>query len=177
MMSNFKLVFDMDNTLFFTDRLTNESYNYALQVFGFNKIYSDKRITRTYVNQVYPYLSNESLATIIDTKQEYFNNNLDKITINRQILNIIMQSGIDSCVLWTSADPNRVQETLKYYNLDESFLNIVYSNKLNIEDDLELICFIFQASKKDLLVFEDNDTTIKKLIELNVKVYRIDNMK
>lgn len=67
-----RYVFDLDNTLIYTDSLNNDSYNYALSLQGLAPINDCKRITRDIVFKKYPNLNNVQKNKIIELKQEYF---------------------------------------------------------------------------------------------------------
>ena len=51
-----KYVFDLDNTLVYSNSLNNESYNYALRLLGKSYLTEIKRITRNVVFQKYNFL-------------------------------------------------------------------------------------------------------------------------
>ena len=70
-------VFDLDNTLVFTDALNNEAYNFVLKKFGLSEIRNVERITREVVFQKYPEVEKWK-DEIIALKQNFFLNNLER---------------------------------------------------------------------------------------------------
>ena len=64
-------VFDLDNTLVFTDALNNEAYNFILKKFGLSEIQNVERITREVVFQKYPEVEKWK-DEIIVLKQKFF---------------------------------------------------------------------------------------------------------
>ena len=70
-----KYVFDLDNTLVYTNSLNNESYNYALRLLGKSYLTEIKRITRNVVFQKYN-LSVDEKKRLIEYKQNYFLKNI-----------------------------------------------------------------------------------------------------
>ena len=93
-------VFDLDNTLVFTDMLNNESYNFALTKIGKERIVDVKRITRNIVNSVYE-LTDDEKQQLIKTKQEYFDNNISKIELNEGLILKLKELDSSKCILWT----------------------------------------------------------------------------
>ena len=86
MITKMQNVFDLDNTLIFTDSLNNEAYNYALKQLSFNTIHNYKRITRAVVFDRFPNISNENRNRIFELKQKYFIENLDQTTPNKSMM-------------------------------------------------------------------------------------------
>lgn len=168
-----RYVFDLDNTIVFTDLLNNESYNHALKKLGLEPINNCLRITRDIIFNKYPYLSDAEKIEIIAFKQEYFANNLDKTYANNQLLKLLEVQNLGMCILWTSADEARVLAILKYYRILNAFKNIVFSNKSNIIQDVEKICELFGCSLEHLIFYEDNAKIIRELQELKINVIPI----
>ena len=90
-------VFDLDNTLVFTDKLNNESYNFALTKIGKERIVDVKRITRNIVNTVYE-LTGDEKQQLIKTKQEYFVNNISKIELNEDLISKLKELDSSKCI-------------------------------------------------------------------------------
>lgn len=162
-------VFDLDNTLIYTDYLNNESYKFALCKIGienFEDINYSKRITRDYIHIRYPNLSDNEIKRLISIKQEYFINNIDKTILNKKLIDYINIISNKNCILWTMADKERVEAILEYYDLKRNFFDIYYSKKINIKQDIEYICNTYKC-KINNLIFCDEDINIKKILELN----------
>ena len=79
----------MDGTVLFTDKLNNESYNYALKKYNFPIIQTQKRITRKLIKKCYSYLEDKELTNIIQLKQNYFINNIKKAERNEPLFSIL----------------------------------------------------------------------------------------
>lgn len=165
-----KYVFDLDNTLVFTDCANNYSYNYALMRKGLFPITDCTRITREILKIKYPNINEVCKQEIIELKRRCFGANLEMSTLNTAIYNILDSNKANDCILWTSAEECRVKSILEYYNLSRKFKTIYYSNKLNVSYDIENICQIHQCSPNQLVVFEDNFDVIKRLQQLMVNV-------
>ena len=147
-------VFDLDNTLVFTDKLNNESYNFALSKLGKENICDVKRITRSTVFERFE-LTEVEKQQIVTLKQEYFINNINKIETNDELISKLMKLDYAKCVLWTRAEKIRAEAIMKYLSIDKAFSNVVYSSKQNIEEYIKFICSFYKC-QKDYLVFYDD---------------------
>jgi beta-phosphoglucomutase-like phosphatase (HAD superfamily) len=156
-----KYVFDLDNTLVYTNSLNNESYNYALRLLGKSYLTEIKRITRNVVFQKYN-LSIDEKKRLIEYKQNYFLRNINKISINNDLINFLRSLNPNDCVLWTSAEEQRVVAILKWLQIENCFLQVFYSKKIDKLSDIKKICTIFSCKINDLKIFDDE-------VKLNVK--------
>lgn len=168
-----RYIFDLDNTLIYTNILNNNSYNYALQQQGLEPILDYERITRDIVFIKYPHLNNELKNKIIELKQEFFVNNIQDTRPNKTLFKTLKSHNNDYCVLWTSADEARVQALLEYYIISDDFKKILFSKKSNVLQDVERICELFGCKSEQLVFYEDNWETIKKLQEFNLKIISV----
>ena len=114
-------VFDLDNTLVFTDALNNEAYNFVLKKFGLSEIRNVERITREVVFQKYPEVEKWK-DEIIALKQNFFLNNLERTFPARELLIKLKNSEKCRNILWTSAEETRVIAILEYYKIAEEFM-------------------------------------------------------
>lgn len=153
-MDNRISVFDLDNTLVFTDKLNNESYNFALVTLGKEKIVDVKRITRAIVYSRYA-LTEDEKYQVVKLKQEYFINNLCKIEINNKLITILRNLEPSKCVLWTRAEKVRTEAILKFLCIDKCFSNVFYSQKYNVETDVNTICNLYNCNREDLVYYDD----------------------
>lgn len=147
-------VFDLDNTLVFTDKLNNESYNFALFEMGREKIVGIKRITRDIVYSRYELTANEK-QQLIKTKQQYFVNNISKIELNDVLIAKLKKLDPSECILWTRAEKVRAEAILKYLHIDDCFAKVFYSSKHDLESDIKTICSLFNCKKEDLIFYDD----------------------
>lgn len=168
-----KYVFDLDNTLIYTDLLNNNSYNYALNELGLMPINNIKRITRDVVFDKYTKLNNIQRKKLIDLKQKYFNDNLNLTKPNNFLIELLQSKDNEDCLLWTSADKIRADKILEYYNIYNSFKDIKYSNKRNIEADIEEIYILFGSKLENLVFYENNMMIVKELQRSAVNVLTV----
>ena len=151
-----KYVFDLDNTLIYTDSLNNDSYNYALKYQGLSHINKFKRITREIVFENYPNINKIQMCEIINLKCEYFINNLHITEVNESLVTLLRSQEKNDCILWTSAEERRVRAILEYYNMNNLFKHILFSSKVSILNDIEEICKLHTCKSSQLLFYDDN---------------------
>jgi len=169
-----KLVFDLDNTLVFTDKLNNEAYNQSLIYFGLSALNDYKRITRKVVINTYYHLSSSQINDIIRMKQEYFIKNMHITELNYQLVNILKSYKNESCILWTSAEEIRVQALLEHHNISDEFCSIIYSDKKNVADDVDRICELMSCLPEHLMFFENDLDVINEINVLKMICYSIE---
>lgn len=164
-----KYIFDLDNTLVFTDDLNNEAYNYALISYNKKPIHDVKRITREVVFSRYV-LTEDEKNSLVALKQKYFINNIDKIQKNEDLLEFLISKSSADCILWTSAEDCRVEAILSYLNLHNAFSLIIKSKKLDIEKDLDIICKHFNCSKSQLKIYDYDTDILNELKLLGIRI-------
>ncbi len=163
-------IFDLDNTLCYTDHLNNYSYNTALLHLGLYPINSKKRITRNKVFEVYNELNSDERDELTSLKQKIFLSNIDKIKLNNNLISLLKKNDKQNNVLWTSADSNRAMSLLTFFNLKNLFEYLVFSEKQDIEEDIKYISLITNSPCDSFIFYEDNMSIINKLKLLNMKV-------
>ena len=175
-----KYIFDFDNTIVFTDEVNSLAYNEALANLGYRPLNFNGRITRKIVAEQYPEISKYNLERIIKLKQEIVIKNIHYIKINDCLIDVIKTKGAESCILWTSAEKERVNFILEKYNLTHLFSYVKYSDKNDIQNDINWFIKFFKCNKSDLCFIEDNENIIEKVKENSIKsvnVKRVKNIK
>lgn len=168
-----RYVFDLDNTLVYTDSLNNDSYNYALKKIGLATINDCKRITRDVILSKYPELNSFQKNEIIELKQKYFVNNLKRTSPNTSVVQVLQDQNVELCILWTSADEARVLAILEHYKIYNLFKKVLFSSKLEVVKDIEKICEILECGFEHLIFYEDNQRVIQDLHQLNLNVISV----
>lgn len=163
----YKHIFDLDNTLVFTDELNSEAYNYALVYYGKEPIHDVKRITREDIFTRVELTETEKV-NVVKIKQNYFLNHIEKIKKNENLFKLLINIKPADCTLWTSAEKCRVEAILNYLKLKDSFSWVYFSTKTNIKDDLENICQYFKCSKLKLKFYENDSRVLNELNLLGI---------
>lgn len=162
--NNLYYIFDAEGTIFFTDELNNESYNYALQLNNLNPIECESRITRQTIINRYPKIGKDLLNIIIDQKQKYFINNINKTSINYFLFDFINNINKDRLFIWTASNRNKIYHLFDNFNISYCFNKIIFSDKCNISKDLKKLCNTINCTYDQLLIFE-NDLFIAKQLK------------
>lgn len=150
-------IFDLDDTLIQSTSLNNDAYNYALEKFGYSRIETKERITREIIN----FLPPATLRNVIQEKQKYFTSEWlpYRIVVNSYLLNIIKKCGREICYLWTKASKKRVVPILSCYNLNKSFNQVIFDNKVNFYDSIQKLMAVTKS--KELTIYENNHKFFK----------------
>jgi hypothetical protein len=167
-------IFDIDNTLFFTNELNNKAYIFALSSLGLEALAPCKRITRTVVSLWYPFLTDEDLTAIVRLKQIYVNENLHLVSINNDLYRLLQEIERIKVGLWTAADPSRIQNILDYTGIT-NYTYIRFSDKSqeDICHGIQEFCHIFKCEKDQLCFYEDDKNVISLLKSHNVQVVEV----
>lgn len=121
--------FDMDGTLIYTNLSNFLAYKKAiLSVINsdHNLTYNpDKRFNRSILKVAVPNLSETEYETIIQKKEEYYNDFLYETKLNIEIVDILFKySKTNKVVLVTNCRKDRAIATLKHFGLQEKFSDI-----------------------------------------------------
>ena len=167
-------IFDIDNTLFFTNELNNKAYIFALSSLGLKALVPCKRITRTVVSLWYPFLTDEDLTVIVRLKQIYVNENLHLVSINNDLYRLLQEIEGNKVGLWTAADPSRIQKILDYTDIT-NYTYIRFSDKSqeDICHGIKEFCHIFKCEKDQLCFYEDDKNVISLLKSHDVQVVEV----
>ena len=154
----------------FTDNLNHDAYQHALLEVGLLPIGTCARLTREVVFDHYPLLSLHEKEHIIAAKQKYFIEHIHCTIPNKNLISLLKSKPTEQCLLWTSADAERVYAMLKHYEIEAEFKKILFSNKRNLVDDIRVICNIFLCTPEKLIFFEDNQNIGDKLRTMGQRV-------
>ncbi len=163
-----KHIFDLDNTLVYTNQANNDAYNSALRQAGLKPIRGVDRITRETVRRVYRHLTGEQIQKIITNKRTLYC--VQKTYVNHRLLRYARKQGVENCFVWTSADCGRAFSVMEHHGLHRYFSDIYFSEKRNIVQELEDLTRHFCLEPQDVVIYEDTDTYIEELRQGGVEV-------
>ena len=84
-----KLIFDLENTLVFTDNLNTKSYNLSLEKNNQKPIIFSKRLTRSIIKEYLNTSDDFLINKIIEDKQKIFFNLINEVKPNRVLVDLI----------------------------------------------------------------------------------------
>ncbi len=147
-----KYIVDLDDTLINSTKLNNDAYNYALEKFEYNRIITNKRLTRNSIKTI----DEKILKDIIKVKQEYFTSDWlpYRIIKNSTLINKLIIIGKNQCYLWTKADKDRVKNVLKKCKLKYLFKEIIFDNKYDFYHSIEKLKETTKS--KQFVIYENN---------------------
>lgn len=163
-----KHIFDLDNTLVYTNEANNDAYNMALIQLGMKPIEGVERITREIVFEKYSNLTDLQRCRIVEKKQELFP--LEKTRTNKDLLWFVRQIGRDNCFVWSGADPMRGRAILRYHEMETLFADVQFSKKENITQELFELSRCLGISLQDITIYEDIDEYIIELRNIGITV-------
>ncbi len=145
-----KYIFDLDETLINSTNLNNDAYNHALEKFGYNRIYLNKRITRENIKNLSDY------KEIIKEKQKYFTLKWlpYRVILNSKFLEKLRSLEQENCFLWTKADKFRVEKVLKLCKLKKYFHSVIFDDKTSFESSIQKLKDVTKSN--NLIIYENN---------------------
>ena len=164
-------IVDLDDTLVSSTALNNDSYNFALESYGFDRLITDERITREKLN----FINNTTLKNIINLKQCYFTQEWlpHRVSLNTILINKLSYNKKENCYLWTKADKDRAFRIINYCKLDKYFKDILFDDKSSFETSISKLKqfthsnqFIIYENNKDF--FFNKNCTIVDNIKTNI---------
>ena len=143
---------DLDDTLVNTTLLNNNAYNFALEKFGYERIVTDKRITRKDLH-----IDNELLHKIIEEKQNYFTQDWLKYRtiINQDLIDFIGKQDKNKCYIWTKADKKRAYAVIKQCGLYNYFNDVIFDDKSDLNVSIQRLKQISKGN--NFTIFDDNE--------------------
>jgi beta-phosphoglucomutase-like phosphatase (HAD superfamily) len=161
-------VFDLEGTLFFTNRLNTICYNSILRRLQLAPI-KKERVTRSDLISIYPNLSKRKIETIIKAKQKLFAKNVNKIIPNAKLVSMLKEIPKEQCVIWTSSNKKKARNILRHFNVENKFNKIINKTK-DINSDVGHICAIFSCQPNELEFYEDDAIIVGQLKKLGCTV-------
>lgn len=170
-------IFDLDGTLVKTDKINSAAYRSALENLGLDnqELREERRITEQKIISVYPNLTMKQKTKISAAKRKAYCNLLWKSELGpaAEALRMVLKNRetFTKIVLLTDAKACRALETLKYYDMDSCFDEIVCNEG---DGDKYMNYFKLHSTNPAVtLVWEDDDEAIEKAISAGVKIRNI----
>ena len=181
-------VFDLDNTLVFTNEANNLSYKKAIEIvldIEFTKFSNrEYRIDRTNIMQILPKVTLNEYNEIISLKETLYSDFLFKTELNQPVINLLNEySHTNATVLVTNCKKGRAHQILNHYDLLDKFDNIFYNYRnenSKCESKVEIVINKLNILAKDIILIENDINEIflaKKNGVLNENVVHISNLR
>ncbi len=168
-------IFDLDNTLIYTDIANNMAYKEAIQVvLNIGYVNCDiQRITRIELANMLPECSQEQLSKIVLYKENIYPNYYDQTTLNTNLLKILVLLHTNRCetILLTECRRNRAIALCEYHGLMNYFSQCYFLENYNGKSKY---CFLYKLgiTAADCVLFENGKKHIQndfiKIPESNI---------
>ncbi len=178
-------IFDMDGTLYNTNDVNYFAYKESLEKYNISidyEYYCNYCNGRHYSVFIPPLVNGDKdkIKDIHETKKNVYSKYLDKVKINEQLFNIIIDMKANyKIALVTTASKKNTMEILKYTNKLDLFDLILTADDIKKpKPDPEgflLAINKFEVKPKDCIIFEDSDVGIEAAKKTNASVLRIES--
>ena len=151
-------IFDLDNTLIYSDTANNLAYKEAVR----NVIHKDLdiksgRITRGDIASHYPNLTATQLSKIIKEKEKSYAKYFDFTLLNVALLNILKQlsSANQRTILMTYSGSERACQLLEFYGIDKYFSEKYYKEDFGNKSKYKFANEILSIDSRKIVLFEN----------------------
>lgn len=145
-------IVDLDDTLVSSTTLNNDSYNFALEQYNFERLSTKDRITREKLE----FIDNRTLKNVIQLKQYYFGQEWlpYRIVLNKFLIEKLKLNKKENCYLWTKADKDRAYKIIDYCKLDKYFNDVLFDDKLSFEASIPKLKQLTNSNQ--FIIYENN---------------------
>jgi phosphoglycolate phosphatase-like HAD superfamily hydrolase len=167
------VVFDLDNTLIFTDEANNYSYIETLKHFGYSasRLQSITRITSKDIQKSYPEIPRFKLWRIRQKKLKLFLDNLHMVRLNQLVVKAIDRYSNPRIVIWTASNRRRAKTEVEYFNLSADW--ILFSKKDTTAAVKSIVSKLkkrYHINQSQIVFYDDSVTTLGLLREIGASV-------
>lgn len=172
---------DFDDTVIYTSYANFLAYKKAVhEILNIDIFYIDERFTHNTLLEI----TNDKIIidNIIKLKNKYYNDYLQYTYINYKLLNILKNIEYINVFLVTIGNRKRIENTLKYHNIQDLFDNQFFIQQSKIFSckylDVLMIINKYNANinLENIFIFENNDLEIVKAVNNGFKednIYKI----
>lgn len=175
---------DFDDTIIYTSYANFLAYKRAVhEILNIDITFIDERFTHNTLFQLEK--DKNIINKIINLKNHYYTTFLQYTYINDFLLNILKNLNNNKIILVTNGNKDRVENTLKYHNIQNKFhkqffikpssqfsskylevFNQLNKNNIKMEE-----IFIFENSDLEILKAVNCGFTIDKIYQIPLKIY------
>lgn len=145
-------VVDLDDTLVSSTSLNNDSYNFALEQYNFERLSTSARITRERLD----FIDNKTLKNVIQLKQCYFAQEWlpCRVVLNKVLIDKLKLNKKENCYLWTKANRVRAYKIIDYCKLNNYFKDIIFDDKSSFEISISKLKQFTNSNQ--FIIYENN---------------------
>jgi phosphoglycolate phosphatase-like HAD superfamily hydrolase len=160
------VVYDLDNTLIFTDEANNHSYIKVLKHFGYDpsRLHTIARITSKRIQQSYPEMTRFKLWRIKRNKLKVFLDNLHLVRLNDIVAETIEAYKDRVIIIWTSSNRKRALALIKHLNIRNDWMLCTQKGTASAVDRIvSRIEKKYRVNLHQILFYED-DHKVRSLL-------------
>lgn len=182
------VLFDLDGTLFDTDRAIYLSYKEAAEKLGYTLAEEQFRTVcsgkdyRTFLKELYPDIDDEKCRQIHTYKQECYSSYFSEVIPNRSAFAIAEIFGKTTTVgIVTTASRKNVCELLDYFGASDMFRLIVAKEDV-VYQKPDPECYLtamrmLGAARDEVIIFEDSETGLAAAEKASDYVYKVEKFR
>jgi beta-phosphoglucomutase len=179
-------LFDLDGTLFNTNKVNYLSYKQALNEEGYDLEYEyfakecNGKLYKEFLPKIIETDDEELLQKLHKRKKELYSTNLGQALANLHLFNIAKSLKEDYYLaVVTTASKKNTFDILDFYNKTELFdLVLTHDDVINVKPDPEgyiKAMKSFNIDPKDTIIFEDSPSGIEAAVKSGANVFVVNN--
>lgn len=151
-------IFDLDNTLIYSDIANNISYREAIRnVIGTELNICCPRITRSSITTQFPNLSTDEMSKVIQEKELHYAKHINKTMLNTALVNALkyMRDNDMTSILLTYSSKRRAEQLLKFHGISNLFSAKYYKEDYNGKSKYKYATSTLGLRSSDIILFEN----------------------
>ena len=169
-------IFDLDNTLIYSDAANNLAYKEAVRnvVNGDLRI-DGGRITRGDIAARFPKLSVAQLSKIIAAKESLYPQYFDRTLLNPALLSILKQLAANQkrTILLTYGGKNRALQLLEYYGIGKYFSEKYFKEDFSTMSKYKFATDVLELNSRKIVLFENETEGQREAVSDGFSVHNI----
>ena len=160
-------IFDLDNTLIYSDAANNLAYKDAVKtVINKDLDTACGRITRSYISERYPNITANQLSKIIKEKGKSYAKYFELTLQNVALLNILkhLSATNNRTILMTYSGRERACQLLDFYGIDKYFSEKYYKEDFGNKSKYKFATDILSIDSRKIVLFENETEGCREAI-------------
>ncbi len=169
-------IFDLDNTLIYSDYANNISYKEAIKnVIGANLNISCPRITRNCIATQFPDLSADDMSKVIQEKERQYKKHINKTILNTALVDVLryIKRNNMSSILLTYSAKYRAEQLLEFHGISNLFSAKYYKEDYGEKSKYKYATSVLGLKGSDIILFENeqggmNEAMCNGIVQRNI---------
>lgn len=151
-------IFDLDNTLIYTDFANNIAYREAVKnIIGADLEICCSRITRDSIAMLFPNLSATEMSKVIQEKEHQYEKHINKTILNTALVDVLkyMKGKNMSSILLTYSSKHRAEQLLRFHGISNLFSAKYYKEDYEGKSKYKYATTTLGLNGSDIILFEN----------------------